>query len=417
MLLLAGLTVLSCSKDPDVVIHDKIDFDQCLTPVGVDFDVEYIQITVDCDKIFPDAEKMELEVFSEPFPPDGEANEEYLIRRDFIEPKDFPYTFTGPDETTCYMRLRATNETAGKKPSRWVSGYVKTDVDPDLTCGKPADAKTIVNFSQVTFSWTPAANVKQYEIEIYKEPLPAIGEPDPSNLVRSLVKLASEIPFIEEFGVRKYYYRVRGTNEEDGLKASGWVKGSFTTTAYDWPTDRDAFDYGRSHSSPRTSTITVEAFSALNWNAGDEVPAGSEITVDGITYGPGVKFEADGDRISFAQCNSWDKNYTNNFPLVRYVCFKVNKPGSLSFIPRLGGSTKPEIIVGVKTKKTGQVIFKYVYREKPADSTTLKEKDEANRITVPITREDILGIDEAATIYVCCTTTRLHMYPITWTPD
>jgi hypothetical protein len=422
MPLLAGLLALSCSKDPDVVIHEKLEFDQCLAPIQVDFDVNYVEISVSCGKIFPDAEKYELEVSREPFPMEGEPAEEDIIRREFITlEEDVPYTFTGPDETACYLRIRAVNETEGKKPSRWVSGYVMTGVDPETTCGKPSDAKAVANFTSVTFSWTPAENVKEYILEVYNDPLPGIGEPDESKLNRRIVKLASEIPFVEDFmTVKRYYYRVRGTNEEDGLKPSGWQRGSFDTQAYTFPTNHDAFDYGYTHARPRTSIISVDAFAAAGWQPGVKLTDGVDgatCTVDGITYGPGVTFEDEGGRVTFAQCNKWDKNYTNNLCTVRYVKFNINRPGSVSFIPRLSGSTAPELVVGLMTTKQGSTQFKYLYREKIVITSTITQKNEENRVTVEIPNSEMMGIDDMATVYIFSNITKMSMYPITWTPE
>ena len=418
ILMIACLGALSCSKDPDVVIYDELSFDQCLAPVNVRFKVAFVNITVDCEKKFPDAEKYELEVYSEPLPGEDETNEAALIGRYFFLPDEFPYTITGPDETACYMRLRAINETAGKKPSRWTSGYAMTDVDPELTCARPSDAKATVTYTSVTFSWTQAANVKAYEIEIYKDPLPTSGDPDPSNLYcPKIVKPVTEIPFVMEFPIRKFYFRVRGINNEDGLKPSSWVRSSFQTSAYTWPVNKDAFDYGYTPSRPRTSVITPEAFAAVGWTPGAKIPADMEYTVDGITYGTDVQFESDGERVSFAACNKWDKTgYARNFPLNRYLYFNVNKPGSVSFIVRLFGSTSPKLYVGLKAKKLGATTFEYISEENITITPTIKEKDEANRVTIEIPRDKMMGIDDAASIYIFGGIAKISIYPITWTP-
>ncbi|MBO4475892.1 MAG: hypothetical protein J5737_04140 [Bacteroidales bacterium] len=416
ILILLGLGLLSCSKDPDVVIYDQIEFDQCLAPVEVRFKVENVSVTVNCEKSFPDAEKFELEVYSEPLPADDEVNDTDLIKRDVFE--EFPYTFIGPDETPCYMRLRAINELAGKKPSRWTCGYVMTGVDPEHTCVRPADAKAVATYTSVKFSWTQAANVKQYEIEIYKEPMPTSGEPFKENLYcPKIVKSVTEIPFTMEFPIRKFYYRVRGINEEDGLKPSSWVRGSFATSAYEWPVNKDAFDYGYTPARPRTSTVSAEAFAAAGWAPGDKVPADTEYTVDGITYGPDVLFESAGDRVTLSACNSWDKtNYARNFPLNRYLRFDVNKPGSLSFIVRLSGSTSPKLFVAVKTTKMGVTTFSYLSENNVTVTPTIKEKNEENRVTIDVTRDALMGIDDAATVYVFGGVAKISLYPITWTP-
>lgn len=416
ILALLMLGALSCSKDPDVVIYDRIEFDQCLSPVEVRFKAVNVEVTVTCGKTFADAEAYEIEVYSESLPADDEQNDTYLIKRERFT--EFPFTFTGPDETPCYMRMRAINETAGKKPSRWVSGYAMTGVDPDHTCVRPSDANAIVTYTSVKFSWTQAANVKQYEIEIYKEPLPTSGEPFKENLYcPKIVKSVTEIPFTMEFPIRKYYYRVRGINDEDGLKPSSWVRGSFATSAYQWPVNKEAFDYGYTPSRPRTSVISTEAFAAAGWAPGDKVPANTEYTIDGITYGPDVQFESAGDRITLSACNSWDKtNYARNFPLNRYLRFNVNKPGSVSFITRLSGSTSPKLFVAVKTTKIGVTTFTYISEGNIAVTSTSKEKNEANRVTIDIPRDALMGIDDAATVYIFGGIAKFSLYPITWTP-
>lgn len=418
LLMLTSLWVLSCSKDPDVHIYDQIEFEQCIAPVNVLFKVKFVSVTVSCDKVFPDTEKFELEVYSEPLPADDATNESALINRYYFLPDELPYTFTGPDETPCYMRLRALGESAGKKPSRWTSGYVMTDVDPEKTCARPSDATASVNYTSVTFSWTQATNVKQYEIEIYKEPMPTSGEPFPANLYCPKIVLApTEIPFVMEFPIRKFYYRVRGINEEDGLHPSSWVRGSFQTSKYNWPTNNNTFDYGYSPTSPRTSVISPEAFAAAGWAPGSKVPAETEYTIDGITYGPDVQFETDGERVSFAACNTWDKmSYARNFPLNRYLRFDVNQPGSLSFIVRLSGSTSPKLYVALKATKLGATTFEYISENNITVTPTSKEKDEANRVTIEIPRDKMMGIDDAATIYVFGGIAKLNLYPLTWTP-
>jgi hypothetical protein len=416
LLTLMCLGFVSCSKDPDVVIYEQIDFAQCLTPIDVRFSVNNVEVTVSCEKSFPDAEKFELEVCSEPAPSEDQVSNEALIRRDIID--NLPYTFTGPDETPCYLRLRAINETAGKKPSRWTSGYVMTGVDPEHTCVRPSDAKAVATFTSVKFSWTQASNVKAYEIEIYKEPLPTSGEPFATNLYcPKIVKGVTEIPFVMEFPIRQYYFRVRGINEEDGLKPSSWVRGTFATSAFTWPTNNEAFDFGYSHDNPRTSVISPEAFAAVGWAPGTKVPADTEYTVDGITYGPDVQFESDGERITLSSCNKWDKtNYARNFPLNRYIYFNVNGPGSLSFMVRLSGSTSPKLYVGVLAKKLGATTFEYISEDNIAVTETSKEKNEANRVTIEIPRDKMMGIDDAATVYIFGGIAKISLYPITWTP-
>jgi hypothetical protein len=102
--------------------------------------------------------------------------------------------------------------------------------------------------------------------------------------------------------------------------------------------------------------------------------------------------------------------------LNRYIYFNVNGPGSLSFMVRLSGSTSPKLYVGVLAKKLGATTFEYISEDNIAVTETSKEKNEANRVTIEIPRDKMMGIDDAATVYIFGGIAKISLYPITWTP-
>ena len=122
------------------------------------------------------------------------------------------------------------------------------------------------------------------------------------------------------------------------------------------------------------------------------------------------------DRFYMGRCKSFDKDsYAVEFPLEKYVSISINKPGSLSFIPRLAKtSPMPEIVLGLLTKKKGVVDFRYVYQETLTSGST--SKNEENRLTIAITEDDLFGIDEPATLYLFCNVVDINVYPIKWIP-
>ena len=101
-------------------------------------------------------------------------------------------------------------------------------------------------------------------------------------------------------------------------------------------------------------------------------------------------------------------------PLKRYISFKINRPGTLSFIPYTSG--KPTIVLAIVAKKAGETYAKYLYEIKSATSFPEKN-DEKNRQTLEVKEDDLYGIEEAATIYLFSNAGGFHCYPLTWTPS
>lgn len=417
--LIASATLLSCSKDPDVPIYDTIDFPQCLRPVSFKCEVMYVTVTVNLNA-FPDAEAYELEAYSTDFRtlPEGEEPQSGdLLYQARITGEELPYSFVAPDETTCYIRVRAVNETQKRKASEWVTGMVKTDVDPATRCATPENVKVKANYNWVTCNLSTADNVKEYAIEIYSKAIPVSGEPAPEDLVQAVIKDPADFPFtVKGVPAGTYYYRIQGRNADAGLKPSKWVKGNFTTADYTWLDEEGCYDYNLAVGGYKETTYNQTEIQA-QLPSNKSVAAGTTFTWDGITYGPSCTYG--GDKFSFNRCKQWDsKTYANNFPLECYETFKVTRPGTVSFIPRAtskDAAKMPEVVIAVLAKRGSEVTFDYVYQEKLTATDNINTKNEANRLTISIPDDYLYGITEPASVYLFVNLNQIIVYPIKWT--
>ncbi len=409
--------MISCSKDPDVPIHDKLDFETCLRPIRFKCEVEYVSVTLKFTT-FPDAEAYEVEAYSTDFLALPEGEEPAIEDRVYsatITAEDIPYTFKAPEEINCHIRVRAVNETEGRKPSAWVTGKVKTDVDPETRCATPTNVKVLANYNWVTCSLTPMSNVKEYVIELYSKAVPASGQPDPADLIGTATKLPSEFPFtVKDVPAGTYYYRIQGRNEEAGLNPSKWVKGTFTTMDYTWLDVEGTFDYNLASGKKKETKFDQAAIEAL---LPAKITDTGTFTWDGITYGPGCSYG--NDKWSFNRCKTWDdKTYAKPLPLECYEMLKVTQPGTLSFIPRAGSTAEtemPEVVLAVLTTKGDQVSFDYIYQKKLATSASITSKNEENRLSIEVTEEYLYGITEPAALYLFANLKGLIVYPLSYT--
>lgn len=404
-----ALLAVSCSKDPDVQIMEELDLPKCLTPVQVKHTVETVYAEINLTT-FPDAQKYEIDVTAVPLETNEEPYEGQWTYQATFTPEELPFKFMGPDESECTYQIRALNES--KEPSDWVSGTFKTDVDPTTKCATPGNVKADALYNRVRFSWDASSNVAEYILELYSKSIPQVGDPDPESLIEKIICKPTELPYKKEFShAAKYFFRVRGVNPDADLKPSKWVRSSFETSVFEWPASESAFDYNLTSS--REANLYDEAtMKGYGIEKGKGTTAVA--TVDQVTYGVGMTYY--GDRFYMGRCKSFDKDsYAVEFPLEKYVSISINKPGSLSFIPRLAKtSPMPEIVLGLLTKKKGVVDFRYVYQETLTSGST--SKNEENRLTIAITEDDLFGIDEPATLYLFCNVVDINVYPIKWIP-
>ncbi|MBO4596089.1 MAG: right-handed parallel beta-helix repeat-containing protein [Bacteroidales bacterium] len=142
-------------------------------------------------------------------------------------------------------------------------------------------------------------------------------------------------------------------------------------------------------------------------------------TVDKVYYGSGVALGTGNDKFTLNRTNSLDNTYPSA-PLPkdgRYISLKINKPGTLSFIPRVQDlNDPPEIFVALETVRGSQKSCKYIYQHVLSDCSTTAN-DETQRKYLPVTESDLDGITEPATIYIFCKDKLLIIYPIKWIVD
>jgi len=283
-------------------------------------------------------------------------------------------------------------------------------VDPETRCATPTNVKVLANYNWVTCSLTPMSNVKEYCMEIYSEAIPASGDPDPEKLIDTMVIPASDFPItVKNVPAGTYYYRIQGRNEEAGLKASKWVKGSFTTTNYTWLDIEGCFDYSLASNSPKDADVSGIA-------SGVKVDEGKTYEYGNVTYGPLCSYGGDG-KWNFNRCKNFDtQSYAKPFPLESYVMIKITKPGTVSFIPRdTDTSVLPEVVFGLLATKGDKVTFEYIYQETLLKTDTIGSKNEENRIIVEVTEDHLYGISEPACLYLFTNLDQIIAYPFRWT--
>lgn len=190
-----------------------------------------------------------------------------------------------------------------------------------------------------------------------------------------------------------------------------------TPSTSNWPNDAAAFDYGLAAG---TSKIAAMPFSSAGITSG--VSLTEPVTLDKITYcGNETKFYGN-PRVVMNRAKAFTKVGGMDIPTTatQNMFFKINRPGELSFFPRYTNiSNNPTFIVALVTVTASGTSTKYVFSGGPAaksSSESDKDKDDY-RITVPITKSDLQGITEAATVYVFHKDVGevLSYYPLTWT--
>ena len=185
-----------------------------------------------------------------------------------------------------------------------------------------------------------------------------------------------------------------------------------------WPKDETAFDYGLT--GPKTANPYYEGLAN-----GYEFADNYIYTVDKISYcGKGWYKGTEKGCWMINTCYNFTSGTGGVLPDKRYISFKINKPGELSFFPRHNSSATPAIVVTVVYKKNGSQSFKNLYYGGPT-TRSQDENDKENpdcRVKVSVSEELLSGIDEAATVYVFHrkdandSQCNIDYYPFTWTP-
>ena len=194
-----------------------------------------------------------------------------------------------------------------------------------------------------------------------------------------------------------------------------------------WPNDSTAFDYGLDLNESRLATYP-EADRIAAGMTGQGAVSGP-VLIDGITYcGPGVTFY--GNRMTIDQVKSthWSEEYPDIIPSQRYLSFKINRPGTVSFYQSTGSALDrvPTYYLALATTVNGVKTVKVVDEFTPAEMTDVRpgnsysEEHMKHHITLTVSQKDMAGITEPATVYIYHSnpkynTILIHYYPLTWT--
>ena len=397
----------ACKRfDPEEKMIKTLNLPQCLKPVSVKTEVENNQVTFDL-KVFPDVEKYVLELYDGVIYEDAEPASESLIERISIDPKDIPYTLTTLEDVTLYYRISATNEAEGKAASLWTIGHFKTSVDPAHVCVTPEPEVTASN-DLIRFMWQKVLTDK-YLLEVYNNKIPSSGDPEATDLFRSIPLTNDDLPYSAIFPPKEgsYYFRVKAMDLAGERKDSKWATGSFTSTAYVWPSETDAFDYGLAPGSSKTAS-----FEGLGVEVDAKIPAPGK-TVDGITW---MSAEANsgtfkGDRVTYNRRKTYEKleDNTTNVAADIGIRLKVNRPGTLKLFPKFPSNktwsgNEQQFIAVLSGTKSGVFAASTIYSVTPTEDHVSKSSadkdDDKYCVIVEVTKEMLYGMDGPATIYL-----------------
>ena len=99
-------------------------------------------------------------------------------------------------------------------------------------------------------------------------------------------------------------------------------------------------------------------------------------------------------------------------PKKRFISFKINRPGTLSFIPYCSKDATIKIALVTKKNRIRSAIYAY----ETAAASYPNKNDESYRKTYEINASHLEGIEEAASVYIFSDSGGFNIFPITWTP-
>ena len=197
-----------------------------------------------------------------------------------------------------------------------------------------------------------------------------------------------------------------------------------------WPNDPTAFDYQIDLNESRVAEYPVADKEAAGITGQGELK--TPATLDNITYGgPSVSYY--GNRMTIDQVKSthWSTEYPEVIPAQRYVSFKINRPGAVSFYQSVASADNgvlrvPTYYLALVTTVNGVTSAKIVDQVTPTELTDVRpgnsyaEENLKYHVKLTVSEADMAGITEAATVYVYhrnpkVNTLLVHYYPLTWT--
>ena len=404
------LMVSACHKSYEIFTIPQ--YDQCIAPTDVKATVKYMNVTFDWRQ-YGDAEYYHLEIYSAVPAAGEEPDPAFMLAEYDLTPAMLPFTYHGPEDVNCYYRVKATRES--RKDSRWVTGTFKTDVDPTTTCSTPTNAKALAICDMVVFSWDVYPNTTVYELEVYNTSIPSEGDPDPADLVLKKDLDPFSVPDTVMFDPdARYYYRVRAAAPATELKASKWIRGSFVTTSFTWPTDEKALN-----------TTTTQVYTGTDddgnpspfTGTGKTTVEGTVITINGFTYGHKCMYY--GNRITLPTGNVSDLNseFGANIPTKDYMSFKICKPGKLeTYFSAANKNGEEACVVLLTNREVEGKVARVKYKNNEIHPSLWASGAVLDKIEIK--KGDLYGITEAATVYVFSSNRKgMHVYQMKWTPS
>lgn len=204
-----------------------------------------------------------------------------------------------------------------------------------------------------------------------------------------------------------------------------------------WPNSTDAFDYGLLAGESRTASIETDLMAAKGITSSAR-NINTPITVDGITYG-GPNLSWYGNRIAVDKfAGSFSQEFPDVVPASRYMSFKINRPGTLSFYPAVASKDGNTVrvptyylvlVTKVKGVSSARIIQDFTPKDN-ADGTLSENRTDKNIyfgedwakywVSLTVGKDDLKGIDEAATVYLyhqnpSVNSLTVYYWPLKWT--
>ena len=200
----------------------------------------------------------------------------------------------------------------------------------------------------------------------------------------------------------------------------------------EWPNDEDAFDYGVAKGEEKAAAYPSDELTAQGITNKSVLDEGATATLDKVTYYGNMTFYGSRWTTGFKpKPTAWLGNYTNIIPQNYCFSWKVNRPGKFLYYISVANDQTIErgVIYKLAVVKTvaGDTVAEILDTYQPVSS------DEYDLVRQPwnnpqyyhefvVTKDDLLGIDEAATLYFFAeqslgkTNISVHHHPIKWTP-
>ena len=199
----------------------------------------------------------------------------------------------------------------------------------------------------------------------------------------------------------------------------------------EWPEDEDAFDYGLNKGVQKTAEYPESERTTLGIASNYVLADATSVTLGKVTYYGKCTFY--GNRWttdSKPGPSVWMDGYTNVIPQNLCFSWKINRPGKFLYFPCVGNQTtidrgvvyKIAILKTVGGDTTAEIVTTYTPTAEEFDITRQPWNHEDMYLEFEITKDQILGIDEAATVYLWAAhpagklNVQIHHFPIKWTP-